>query len=195
MMLEPQRPWREDLAFRVAELERRLANVVRPGVIREVDADRALVRVQYDVGTDGEPAVTAWRPWVAARAGTTLAWSAPSAGEQVLLLAPTGELEQVLRAAGALPARLRAADRPGGARAAAAGGAQAAHRGRGGDRRRRELHGDGIGSGLPRRIRVARGAHPYGASRRRDDHVAALAARGRSLFAELAYSSSLAMSD
>ena len=57
------------------------------------------------------------------------------------------------------------------------------------------FHGDGIGSGLPRRIRVARGAHPYGASRRRDDHVAALAARGRSLFAELAYSSSLAMSD
>lgn len=83
-----------NLAFRVAELERKLANVVRPGRVFEVDTERTRVRVQYDVTLEGEPAVTGWLPWLTARAGVVLTWSAPSLGEQVLLLAPTGDLAQ-----------------------------------------------------------------------------------------------------
>ena len=52
------------------------------------------MRVAYDVDAAGEPIVTAWLPWLTARAGTVLTWSAPSLGEQVLLLAPTGDLAQ-----------------------------------------------------------------------------------------------------
>ena len=83
-----------DLAFRVAELERKLPNVIRPGRIAEVDAERTRVRVAYDVDETGEPVVTAWLPWVATRAGTVLVWSVPSLGEQVLMLAPNGDLAQ-----------------------------------------------------------------------------------------------------
>lgn len=83
-----------NLAFRVAELERKLANVVRPGRIFEVDTERTRVRVAYDVTLEGEPVVTAWLPWLTARAGVVMTWSAPSLGEQVLLLAPTGDLAQ-----------------------------------------------------------------------------------------------------
>ena len=83
-----------DLAFRVTELERKLRNVVRPGRIFEVDTERTRVRVAYDVDAEGEPIVTAWLPWLTARAGTVITWSAPSLGEQVLLLAPTGDLAQ-----------------------------------------------------------------------------------------------------
>ena len=83
-----------NLAFRVEELERKLRNVVRPGHVAEVDTERTRVRVAYDVDAAGEPIVTAWLPWLTARAGTVLTWSAPSLGEQVLLLAPTGDLAQ-----------------------------------------------------------------------------------------------------
>lgn len=83
-----------DLAFRVAELERKSSNYIRPGRIAEVDTERARVKVQWAVQTDGDPAVSPWLPWVAVRAGTTLVWSAPSLGEQVLMLSPSGELEQ-----------------------------------------------------------------------------------------------------
>ena len=83
-----------DLAFRVAELERKLANVVRPGRIAAVDTERTRVRVAYDVDDDDEAITTTWLPWLTARAGTVLTWSAPSLGEQVLLLSPVGDLAQ-----------------------------------------------------------------------------------------------------
>ena len=83
-----------NIAFRVAELERKLVNVVRPGRVFEVDAERTRVRVAYDATLKGEPVVTAWLPWLTARAGVVMTWSVPSLGEQVLLLAPTGDLAQ-----------------------------------------------------------------------------------------------------
>ena len=51
--------------FRLVELARRLANVVRPGVVAEADFSRARVRVKY--GAPAE-AVTDWLPWLAGRA-------------------------------------------------------------------------------------------------------------------------------
>lgn len=71
--------------WHLAELERRLQNLLRVGVIAEVDSELARVRVRV-----GE-LLTAWIPWLAGRAGSTCSWSAPVAGEQVLLLSPAGD--------------------------------------------------------------------------------------------------------
>ena len=87
------------LERRVAELERRLANVVRYGAVEQVDAPAARVRVRYSEDAGDGPALTAWIPWLAAWAGEARSWRQPSVGEQVALLAPYGALE----AATALP--------------------------------------------------------------------------------------------
>lgn len=73
--------------FQLTELGRRLANVVRPGTVGEVDGAAARVRVRY-----GETVLSAWLPWVTARAGADRSWWAPEVGEQVLILAPSGDL-------------------------------------------------------------------------------------------------------
>ncbi|MCP5136036.1 MAG: phage baseplate assembly protein V [Gammaproteobacteria bacterium] len=75
---------------RLEELERRLANVLRVGTVTEVDAPAARCRVAIA----GEP--TAPRPWLTHRAGDAVTWWAPSVGEQVLVLAPQGDLGQAV---------------------------------------------------------------------------------------------------
>lgn len=70
----------------LTELDRRLANLIRCGTVAELDAGNARVRVR-----SGE-ILTGWLPWVAVRAGADRSWSAPEPGEQVLLLAPSGDL-------------------------------------------------------------------------------------------------------
>lgn len=77
-----------ELAYRVAELERCLANLLRLGRVEGVDL--AAARVQVRSGA----LVTAWLPWVTRRAGADADWWAPAIGEQVLLLAPGGDLAQ-----------------------------------------------------------------------------------------------------
>ena len=73
----------------MVELARRLANVVRPGVVAEADYSRARVRVKYG---EEDAALSAWLPFLAARAGGDKTWWAPEIGEQVVILAPSGEL-------------------------------------------------------------------------------------------------------
>jgi len=79
-----------DMDFRVTELERRLANCLRVGVVHSADYDQARVRVQSGDLT------TAWLPWFTQRAGGDRSWHAPEIGEQVMLLAPSGDLEQAI---------------------------------------------------------------------------------------------------
>lgn len=74
-----------DLAFRVSELERRLVNLLRRGVIAETDPANARARVR-----SGE-LLTAWLPWITTRAGGDRSWWAPEPGEAVMLLCPEGE--------------------------------------------------------------------------------------------------------
>jgi phage baseplate assembly protein V len=76
-----------ELAEKVSELERRLSNQIITGKIIAVDDDSAKVRVK-----SGE-IETGWRPWVTTRAGDDQSWWAPSVGEQVLLLSPSGLIE------------------------------------------------------------------------------------------------------
>ena len=77
-------------ALDLGEVARRLANVVRAGTVAETDLGEARARVQYGEGPDG-PVLTGWLPWIA-HAGEDRAWRPPSVGEQVVLLAPYGEL-------------------------------------------------------------------------------------------------------
>ncbi|MGL9758418.1 MAG: phage baseplate assembly protein V [Wolbachia sp.] len=75
-----------DHNFAIAELNRKLANIIRIGLIKEVDYEKARVRVKI-----GE-FITDWLPWVTARAGEDRSWFAPNIDEQVMVLSPMGEL-------------------------------------------------------------------------------------------------------
>lgn len=66
---------------------RLLRNMIRTGVIVEIDLDEGRCRVQ----TGG--IITDWLQWLTTRAGSSRTWWAPSVGEQVLLLAVGGELD------------------------------------------------------------------------------------------------------
>lgn len=70
------------------ELHRLLSNLLRVGAIASVDVGAARCRVRIGEIT------TAALPWLAQRAGDAAAWSAPTVGEQVLVLSPGGDLAQ-----------------------------------------------------------------------------------------------------
>lgn len=74
--------------FEVTELDRRLSNLIRLGRIEQ--ADYAAGKVRVKVGEN----VTTWLPWLTQRAGGDVTWHAPEVGEQVVILAPSGELNQ-----------------------------------------------------------------------------------------------------
>lgn len=69
-----------------AETQRRLHNIATIGVVAEIDAARALMRVAVgDILTDYLPI-----PTIAA--GAVRVWRCPSVGEQFLLVSPSGDL-------------------------------------------------------------------------------------------------------
>lgn len=71
-----------------AALSRLIENLIRYGTIAEVDEPKARVRVKSgDI-------VTAWRPWISARAGEDREWNPPTVGEQVIYFSPSGLLAQ-----------------------------------------------------------------------------------------------------
>jgi len=70
-----------------AELARAVRDLIRTGVVSEIDTELALCRVQT-----GE-LVTDWLHWLTPRAGGARTWWAPSIGEQVLILSLGGELD------------------------------------------------------------------------------------------------------
>ena len=71
---------------RIGELERRLSNTIRPGTVLEADYAKARIRVTMGDNT------SAWLPWLTSRAGEDRTWHAPEVGEQVIVIAPGGEL-------------------------------------------------------------------------------------------------------
>ena len=77
-----------DRDLSITELWRRLANTVRTGTVAEVDYLNARVRVQI------EDLTTAWLIWAVQRAHEDATWWPPEVGEQVVVLSPSGELEQ-----------------------------------------------------------------------------------------------------
>ncbi|CZV89206.1 phage Baseplate Assembly protein V [Enterobacter cloacae] len=69
------------------EIARAIRNLIRTGIVTDVNLDEGLCRVQ----TGGMQ--TTWLNWLTCRAGRSRVWWAPSVGEQVLLLAIGGELD------------------------------------------------------------------------------------------------------
>ena len=70
------------------EHDRMLGNVLMVGVVAELDATNALVKVNANGLT------TDWIPWVVRRAGPNATWSAPEVGEQVVIGCPYGDPSQ-----------------------------------------------------------------------------------------------------
>src|SRR5690349_16634716 len=74
--------------YQLGELERMQAGMIRLGVITELDAANARVKVACGgLSTD-------WLPWATGRAGGTRTWSPPKVGEQVTVFAPYGDPAQ-----------------------------------------------------------------------------------------------------
>lgn len=71
----------------LSEMLRLLRNLIRIGTVAAVNLDDGLCRVNTGNNT------TDWLHWLTARAGRSRSWSAPSVGEQVLVLCLGGELD------------------------------------------------------------------------------------------------------
>jgi len=71
----------------LSELARAVRDIIRIGVVAEVNTTLGVCRVQ-----SGE-LVTDWLHWLTSRAGGSRTWWAPAVGEQVLLLSLGGELD------------------------------------------------------------------------------------------------------
>ena len=69
----------------LSDLLRLLQNLIRLGTIAEVDGAKARVQL-------GPKLTTEWLNWITQRAGSTCTWSAPTVGEQVMVLSPGGDL-------------------------------------------------------------------------------------------------------
>lgn len=78
------------LEFEVTELHRRLANLIQLGCIVETDYFSAIPRVRVEIGK----LLTAWLPILTQRAGLDRSWWPMDIGEQVMILAPSGDLAQ-----------------------------------------------------------------------------------------------------
>jgi phage baseplate assembly protein V len=68
-----------DHNFALSELSRKLANIIRIGIVKEIDYEEARVGVKV-----GE-FLTDWLPWITYRAGEDKSWSPPSIDEQVIV--------------------------------------------------------------------------------------------------------------
>lgn len=68
-----------------SEQRRQKGNLIRVGTVAELDLDAARCRV-----ASGE-ITSDWIPWLVPRVGNTIEWSAPSVGEQGLVLCPDGD--------------------------------------------------------------------------------------------------------
>jgi len=72
---------------RQGDIERRLGKLIQPGTV--IEADYKVARVRVSLGKN----VSDWLPWMTARAGEDKTWHPPEIGEQVLVVAPSGNSE------------------------------------------------------------------------------------------------------
>ena len=71
----------------IAELFRRIANLIRVGTIAEVDLSTRPAKVRVASGA----LITDWLQFLALRAGSSTTWDPPTLGEQVIVLCPDGD--------------------------------------------------------------------------------------------------------
>ncbi len=76
--------------YTLMDLDRRISNLIQIGKVVEADYPNAKLRVQIgDITTE-------WLPWLARRASFDNTWWCPEIGEQVIVLAPSGEINQAV---------------------------------------------------------------------------------------------------
>lgn len=76
--------------FSLTELDRRVSNLIQIGTVAETDYPQAKVKIKIgDI-------ITHWLPWITTRAHDNKTWWSPEVNEQVLVLAPSGELMQAV---------------------------------------------------------------------------------------------------
>lgn len=79
-----------ELVARVAALEARMANMMRPGRVAEVDTAKQRVRLAIGKADDGGDLLSPWLPY-AQEAGQTKAHIPPAVGQQMMLVSPGGD--------------------------------------------------------------------------------------------------------
>lgn len=84
------------MSAEIADLVRRIANLVRVGRVTQVDYTNVRVKMQFGANE------SAWVPWMTGRAGATKDWNPPAIGEQVAMLSPSGTLGAGFILAGAI---------------------------------------------------------------------------------------------
>lgn len=77
------------MSFQAGDNERRSASMVRVGRVVSVDPSKARARVTFGADTE-----SAELPFMAMRAGSARVWAPPTAGEQVWVLADSGDTAQ-----------------------------------------------------------------------------------------------------
>lgn len=80
-----------DLAYRIAELERRARNRKRTGTVAVVDHAKGKARVQIS-DENGKPYLGPWMPWKEVAAGGIKTHVPPTVGEQVDVVSESGDL-------------------------------------------------------------------------------------------------------
>ncbi|WP_157968302.1 MULTISPECIES: phage baseplate assembly protein V [Cysteiniphilum] len=73
-----------DITQHLVDMQRRLNNLIRVGLVIETNPSR--LKVKIGDNTSG------WLPWLTQRTGDCVTWWKPSVGEQVMVLSPSGEL-------------------------------------------------------------------------------------------------------
>ncbi len=78
----------EKEGYEFNDVKRRIANLIRLGYVKHIDFEKANARIQ--IGN----LLTDWLPWITRCAGNTVNWCPLEVGEQVVVLATTGDLCQ-----------------------------------------------------------------------------------------------------
>lgn len=79
-------------AFALSELDRKLNNQIRLAKVAEVDHTNARLKVAY--ATDGGDVISNWLSWPAENGRNYRRWKPIAVGQQVVIAAPSGKLEQ-----------------------------------------------------------------------------------------------------
>lgn len=83
-----------ELIIRITEIERRQSEMIRHGTVEQIDPEKGLVRLRIG-GTEDKPFISPWVPY-GQIAGALKVHAPPSAGQQMTLISPTGDLRQAV---------------------------------------------------------------------------------------------------
>lgn len=84
-----------ELFRRVADLERKHANLVRHGTVHEVDPAKGKVRMKLGQGADGTPFLSPWVPYGQVAGGLKV-HAPPTVGQQMTMFSPGGDFRQAV---------------------------------------------------------------------------------------------------